>query len=726
MRDICVCHEARCRAACPLHARHPDLDVRDGAQLYASLLASLPLQRPARALAPPGAPRSPRPAPEGRAPPHPAAAPAQVAAAGGAPRAGARVGQGAVHTRVGAQLGMRLSLAHAPHGLRPPPAPPAASGVRELPAALAGPARASPKPGACSAAGALADGKAPQAADVSRASNPAGDLAAGGSKPQAVSARLAAGAPAPDPESHPAACGHESAGTVLQPYLAHVNALDSPEITLWLQLGLHAERPPEQQEGAPAGARSGERQAGAAGVPGDPAPLRDAAASTALFGVEVAFVSEAALRRALADPEILSECGLSGMGDGGTSGKVLSLPKRSAAATGTGSDAARVSADVEAPQWQASRGGPQGPGGQHCVPSGSESPGAFLWDHAERLRGAWASVGAVRVPHLSAQAYPSPDSDQTPGLSPVVVPLRLAPAAALPDALLPTARFTDAAGVHGVAKLAPLALRLAHLLTPAPLPQSLAGRSAEVLLAPPPLCRCVVGANCLHRRGGRAWQSAFDAENTGLASVRVTELVLGQGPDKAFALSVYQQFSLLLHLPVCLQVFDALWADLSAHEAAAAAPGGGRQEADNKTLTESAADPPAEPGWLSLRALDLAPAAAEAAFRAALGPFCAGEGVDPPAEPPELVTGLVPPGPAVRFVRALCFLPPRQHLLLRLELPAREPSAEGRAVPGGQRGFAAGGPALVRVATDFGACLAWVDDLLDEVFGGAAAVLGAP
>ncbi|KAK9824969.1 hypothetical protein WJX81_000094 [Elliptochloris bilobata] len=64
--------------------------------------------------------------------------------------------------------------------------------------------------------------------------------------------------------------------------------------------------------------------------------------------------------------------------------------------------------------------------------------------------------------------------------SPTLVPLRLAPEAALPDMLLPTARFTDAAGRHGAAKLAPLALRLAHLLTPAPLPRSLAGRSDEV------------------------------------------------------------------------------------------------------------------------------------------------------------------------------------------------------------------------------------------------------
>ena len=203
---------------------------------------------------------------------------------------------------------------------------------------------------------------------------------------------------------------------------------------------------------------------------------------------------------------------------------------------------------------------------------------------------------------------------------------------------------------------------------------------------------------------------------------------------------------------MCLQVFDALWADLSDREADAAAPGSAQPVLNPAAPIGSAPDPPADPGWLSLRALDLPPAAAEAAFRAALGPFCAGEGAAPPAEPPALAAGLVPPGPAVRFLRALCFLPPAQHLLLRLELPARAPSAdpelgfvpgeqregknpgvgsapkerrEGadpgvRAAPGERREGAAGGPVLVRVATDFGACLAWVDDFLDLVFGGSA------
>ena len=182
------------------------------------------------------------------------------------------------------------------------------------------------------------------------------------------------------------------------------------------------------------------------------------------------------------------------------------------------------------------------------------------------------------------------------------------------------------------------------------------------------------------------------------------------------------QLLLLFHRPVCLQVFDALWADLSAREAGAAAPGSAQPVQDPANPIGSAPDPPTNPGWLSIRALDLPPAAAEVAFRAALGPFCAGEGTAPRAEPPALAAGLVALGPAVRFLRALCFLPPTQHLLLRLELPARAPSANPgvRSVPGERREGAAGGPVLVRVATDFGACLAWVDDLLDKVFGGSA------
>lgn len=175
----------------------------------------------------------------------------------------------------------------------------------------------------------------------------------------------------------------------------------------------------------------------------------------------------------------------------------------------------------------------------------------------------------------------------------------------------------------------------------------------------------------------------------------------------------------LFHPALCLQVFDALWADLSAREAGAAAPGSGQPGQDRTNSVGYVPAPPADPGWLSIRTPDLPPTAAEAAFRAALGPFCAGEGAAPPAEPPALAAGLVPPGPAVRFLRALCFLPPRQHLLLRLELPARARSANpgARSAPGERREGAAGGPVLVRVATDFGACLAWVDDLLDEVFG---------
>ena len=179
---------------------------------------------------------------------------------------------------------------------------------------------------------------------------------------------------------------------------------------------------------------------------------------------------------------------------------------------------------------------------------------------------------------------------------------------------------------------------------------------------------------------------------------------------------------LLLNQPVCLQVFDALWADLAAREAGAASPSSGQPALDPTNPTGYVPAPPADPGWLSLRPLDLPPAAAEAAFQAALGPFCAGEGAAPPAEPPALAAGLVPPGPAVHFLRALCFLPPAQHLLLRLELPARGPAPNPKVgfLSGERREGAAGGPVLVRVATDFGACLAWVDDLLDEVFGWSA------
>lgn len=502
----------RCRAACLIPARHPDLDIRDGAQLYASLLAAPPLPRLAQTLAAaPGRLSMPDPASGDRASPHPAAAPAQAAAAGAAQWTGACEGRGRVHTRVGTERGMRLSLELAPSALRPPPAPPAVSGERELLERLAGPARLGQNPGVRAAAGAAAnDNPLPQATGVSSAENPAGALAAGGSQHQPVADRSAAGAPvqtsetspigndakalaadaspaaaaggpAPDPGRNPAAGGRASAGAVLPQYLAHVNMLDSPEITLWLQLGLHAEHPPERLTDA----GSGERQAGAAGAPGDPAFPGGGAACAALFGVEVAFVSAAALRRALADPEILSECGLSGMRTGGKGSGDPDLSGRDFAAPGAGSDAARVAAHEHAPQGEASEDGPQGFVGQGMTHAGSEGPGEVFWDLAQQPCGAWASMGAVRVPRLSAQAGSNPDPHQTPSCGRTVVPLRLAPAAALPDVLLPTARFTDAAGAHGSAKLAPLPLRLAHLLTPAPLPQSLAGRSAEVPYSPP-------------------------------------------------------------------------------------------------------------------------------------------------------------------------------------------------------------------------------------------------
>ena len=486
-----ICHQMRCRAACLLPARHPDLDIRDGAQLYASLLAALPLPRLAQTLAAPAKPSAHNPASEDRGSPHPAAAPAQATAAD------AREGRGWVHTRVGAELGMRLSLEHAPSALRPPPAPPAASGERELLERIAGPARLGSKPSGGLAAD---DMPRPQARGVSLAADPAGALAAGGSNPQSVpnflaagtpvqssemspmecngealaadAGSAAAGGPAPDPDRNPAVCGRASAGTVLPQYRAHVSALDSPEITLWLQLGLHAEQPPEQL----ADAGSGERQAGAAGALGETATPEAGAAGAALFGVEVAFVSEAALRRALADPEILSECGLNGISGGSTIG---SLPPCDAVLTGAGSDAARVAVQ---PQGLASVGRRKDFDKQGNEHAGSESPGEVFWDHAQRPRGAWASMGTVRVPHLTAQADPNPDPDQTPSCGRTIVPLRLAPVAALPDVLLPTARFTDAAGAHGAVKPAPLPLRLAHLLTPVPLPRSLAGRSAEVHL----------------------------------------------------------------------------------------------------------------------------------------------------------------------------------------------------------------------------------------------------
>lgn len=400
---------------------------------------------------------------------------------------------------------MRLSLEHAPSALRPPPAPPAASGERELLERLAGPAQRDPKPGASTAMDAAAnDVPRPLAAGgLSSAGNPAGALAAGGSAPQPVTGRspagapvqtsetspmkgngkalaadagsaAAAGGPVPDPDGNPA-------DLVLPQYLAHNSALDSPEISLWLQLGLHAERALEQLTDA----GSGEQQLGAAGTPGVPATPGGGDAGAALFGVEVAFVSDAALRRALADPEILSECGLDGMRNGGTGGRDPGLSGPDAAPPDAGSDAARAAAHEQALQGQASGGAPRGLGGPGEMPAGSESPGEVAWDHAQRPRGAWASMGAVRVPRLSARVEPYPERlpSKNPGCGRTIVPLRLAPAAALPDVLLPTARFTDAAGAHGAAKLAPLPLRLAHLLTPAPLPRSLAGRSAEVCLA---------------------------------------------------------------------------------------------------------------------------------------------------------------------------------------------------------------------------------------------------
>ena len=155
------------------------------------------------------------------------------------------------------------------------------------------------------------------------------------------------------------------------------------------------------------------------------------------------------------------------------------------------------------------------------------------------------------------------------------------------------------------------------------------------------------------------------------------------------------------------QVFDALWATLSVREAAASSAGPLSRALDPDEATHSpgglAQAPASGRGWLSLRALAQHPGAAKAAFAGALGPFLAGEGWDPPGDPPALARALLPPrGAPARFARSLCFLPPRQHLLLRLEC----------------QGSADGGNARVRIATDFGPCMAWVDDLLDEVFAG--------
>ncbi len=160
----------------------------------------------------------------------------------------------------------------------------------------------------------------------------------------------------------------------------------------------------------------------------------------------------------------------------------------------------------------------------------------------------------------------------------------------------------------------------------------------------------------------------------------------------------------------CLQVFDALWASLAAGDAAAGAAAVGAAGAATGAgpRGEAPGAPWARAGRLSLRPLDLPPAAAEAALAAALGPFAAGAGLEPPAEPPALVAGLVGAGALTRVSRVLAFLPPAHHLLLRLEC--------------GEAGGASGGApgaVRVRVGTDFAPCLAWVDELLDEVFGAA-------
>jgi hypothetical protein len=80
----------------------------------------------------------------------------------------------------------------------------------------------------------------------------------------------------------------------------------------------------------------------------------------------------------------------------------------------------------------------------------------------------------------------------------VIVPLRLVPEAALPDVLLPAARFTAAAGGHGARALPALPLRLRHLLAPAPLPPALLGRAAEARRCPagPALWARGLGLSC--------------------------------------------------------------------------------------------------------------------------------------------------------------------------------------------------------------------------------------
>jgi hypothetical protein len=347
-RSLCPqapCHRVGTLPACGPPRRHPDSDVRDTAALYADLAVMLPPPRLRATLA------GPAPVDAG---------PADAARGGAAP-----------------EPGLGLTLGHAPRVLCPAPAPPAGGAERALLAACA----AGPGPAAGSQAVHDLPAARPAAVSVPE------DTGGSGNGEREQEAAKAPGVARPGDGA--AAAG---GGTgVLSEYLAHIAALEAPDIVLWLQLSVSVAAPapspapaghpkdgPAPPSHTPTRAEDGSQQpsgraaaaspagqeaagaaspatAGGAGVPGPSS--REGGADHALYGVEITFTSGAAHGQALVTQ---------------------------------GSSDASHSAALEAEREA---------GGGAAAEAWLDHAGSWA---CQQARGRWARIGAVRVPRLAA------------------------------------------------------------------------------------------------------------------------------------------------------------------------------------------------------------------------------------------------------------------------------------------------------------------------------------
>lgn len=394
----------------PFHGRHPDLDIRDSAALYTGLLAALPPARLRAVLAeragPPALQARLRATTDSPAPGALPAAPAGSAKASsidgaassaaqpdaklgatearapnsahvtsderalGAP-GGLDAGKSGQNMDLGSGLGCVLSLGHAPRELRPPPAAPAADDVGALLAACMADPDPNPRP-ATSAEG-------PDAGASGR-----GDTA---------------DSPAP------IAAPHDASGElVLRRYLAHVAALDAPEVTMWLQLALRTNASAgcpgdvPSNSGSGSGLRSRFAEGGGSGDGGRQA----AGTAGALYGVEVTFASHAALLRSTRA--------------GGGAAEMPATPHAEALPAGRSGGAA---APLEGLGLQ-----PGGPG----RPEVGGADGSRSYSNPKptehfRAHGAWARIGSVSMPCLLVDgAGASPPSLRQPKQNPLSHP----------------------------------------------------------------------------------------------------------------------------------------------------------------------------------------------------------------------------------------------------------------------------------------------------------------